>query len=610
MRRVFIVAMVLWCMSIGQAHSDSSGFLTFYIPPGPLRGVDTIPLDAMKVSDEEMQNLFILTDLYTQHIVDKGFPIPFLKGHAEHIRKSACKAYITQCSNHNDPLTTPFTFLAQYNPLPQNNDEAMVWLIREIKRRGGKIVTASGGIGSLLGFFLEVSLPFVVIKGIGNEDVDSFWEAGNGNFHAIRESVKEQRVIYTSSYVVDQGKPRRHKKATGCVGVEESCVYLPVNQMVSEGTSFQSPTLGAALASLLAVFPEYDPFDLVMLTNSCADRYPTLPGSGVVNVPCMIETICEEINSDSSACDIEQPEPISMELSVGVLENPPASSDILYAERSGVSTISGWVCDAEKVMIEINGVKQPAAYGTSRIDTEGVCGDEYNGFGLLFNWNNLGDGIHSVKAYADGVEFASTQVKVTTLGEEFLTGVADVVNIGSFGNQGNVFLRWVESTQNYAITDTDRLPAEVGYRSVKAVKAVLESPSLGSFQSGISTISGWVCDAEEIMIEIGGVKQPAAYGTSRIDTEGVCGDEYSGFGLLFNWNNLGDGIHSVKAYADGVEFASTQVKVTTLGEEFLTGVSRKIAEDTRGHSITVTPHHRVVLEWQETLQNFTIIGLY
>lgn len=53
---------------------------------------------------------------------------------------------------------------------------------------------------------------------------------------------------------------------------------------------------------------------------------------------------------------------------------------------------------------EISGQAQPARYGTKRSDTKAVCGDTYNGFELLLNWNLLGDGEHMVVAKADGVE--------------------------------------------------------------------------------------------------------------------------------------------------------------------------------------------------------------
>ena len=81
----------------------------------------------------------------------------------------------------------------------------------------------------------------------------------------------------------------------------------------------------------------------------------------------------------------------------------------------------------------------------------------------------------------------------------------------------------------------------------------LETPSPGSFQSGIGVICGWVCEAEEVVIEINGQPWQAAYGTARADTKARCGDINNGFGLLFNWNLLGDGVHTLVVRADGVE---------------------------------------------------------
>ena len=94
---------------------------------------------------------------------------------------------------------------------------------------------------------------------------------------------------------------------------------------------------------------------------------------------------------------------------------------------------------------------------------------------------------------------------------------------------------------------------------------------MDSFQSGIGVISGWTCEAEAVEIELNGARQMAAYGTERLDTADICGDTDNGFGLLFNWNLLGEGEHDVVAYVDGVEFGSATVTVTTLGAEFLRG---------------------------------------
>ena len=78
-----------------------------------------------------------------------------------------------------------------------------------------------------------------------------------------------------------------------------------------------------------------------------------------------------------------------------------------------------------------------AAYGTNRADTgRAVCGDTDNGFGLLLNWNMLGDGEHTVVAVVDGVELARATVTVTTLGEEFVQGAAGTCEVADFPTPG------------------------------------------------------------------------------------------------------------------------------------------------------------------------------
>ena len=134
---------------------------------------------------------------------------------------------------------------------------------------------------------------------------------------------------------------------------------------------------------------------------------------------------------------------------------------------------------------------------------------------------------------------------------------------------------------------------------------VLENSEPASFQSGIGLLSGWVCAAAVVELEInGGARLAAAYGTDRADTAPVCGDRSNGFGLLFNWNLLGDGIHTVRAVADGEEFGRATFTVTTLGVEFLQG--------TQGETVVAdfpSPGEAVRLIWQQAQQNFVLAPL-
>ena len=106
-------------------------------------------------------------------------------------------------------------------------------------------------------------------------------------------------------------------------------------------------------------------------------------------------------------------------------------------------------------------------------------------------------------------------------------------------------------------------------------QAVLENPSPGSSQSGIGIISGWACEAQAVVIELNGSPVQAAYGTPRGDTQPVCGDTDNGFSLLVNWNNLGDGQHTVRALADGLEFARHCARDHP-GGRFLAGSERYV----------------------------------
>ena len=279
----------------------------------------------------------------------------------------------------------------------------------------------------------------------------------------------------------------------------------------------------------------------------------------------------------------------------GFLENPGAASF-----QSGIGVISGWTCAAEAVEITLNGGPQEAAYGTERLDTESVCGDTDNGFGLLFNWNLLGEGEHEVVAVVDGVELDRATVTVTTLGAEFLREVTGTCTAADFPTMDEtVTLAWQQTQQNFVIVDG--MPPTGENRVGTPGVGYLENPGPNSFQSGIGVLSGWVCEGAEVVIELNGEPQPAAYGTERLDTEEACGDTANGFGLLFNWNLLGEGEHEVVAFVDGEELGRATVRVTTLGAEFLRGAEGEcVVEDFPMLGETVT------LEWQQNSQNFVI----
>lgn len=277
----------------------------------------------------------------------------------------------------------------------------------------------------------------------------------------------------------------------------------------------------------------------------------------------------------------------------GVLENPRPSSF-----QSGIGVVSGWVCNAKQIDIEVDGIRLQAGYGTSREDTRSACNDSNNGFGLLVNWNNLRNGTHTVRALADGQEFAVVTITVSTLGADFLTGIQGEFQVDDFPQPGTPsVLIWQESLQNFVFKGEQGNSGGTAGSNGRR----LENPALGSFQSGIGVVSGWVCEAQRIDIEFDGYRLQAAYGTPREDTRKICGDANNGFGLLVNWNNLKDGPHVVRAVADGQEFANATIVVKTLGQDFLRGVgkSQRLLNFPRTGMDTI-------IAWEQSLQNFVI----
>jgi len=135
-------------------------------------------------------------------------------------------------------------------------------------------------------------------------------------------------------------------------------------------------------------------------------------------------------------------------------------------------------------------------------------------------------------------------------------------------------------------------------------QAHLESPQSDSAESGIGLIRGWVCNADTIEVQINeGLRQRVAYGTTRSDTLAVCGDADNGFGYTVNWNNLGDGRHRLRAFADGLPFADVGFTVTTLGVDYLRGVSGEYALPNFPQ-----PGKTTTVRWAEPHQNFVIVG--
>ena len=140
---------------------------------------------------------------------------------------------------------------------------------------------------------------------------------------------------------------------------------------------------------------------------------------------------------------------------LGIFENPPPGT------VSGASLVSGWHCSAARIEIEYDGgpARVPAAMGTDRPDTVGVCGKRNNGFGLLVNWADLGAGVHTVRVYADGELMDTRTVTVVTYGPVFLDGRVATTTVPEFPDAGReVVLEWRPGLQSFVAKEVRNAP--------------------------------------------------------------------------------------------------------------------------------------------------------
>jgi hypothetical protein len=195
------------------------------------------------------------------------------------------------------------------------------------------------------------------------------------------------------------------------------------------------------------------------------------------------------------------------------------------------------MCNAQRIEIQVdNFARSPAGYGTSRGDTQGACGDSNNGFSLLINWNLFGDGVHTVRAFADGVQFASTTVTVVTFGSQFLRGESATCRVLQFPNSStDTVLTWQESLQNFTITET--------------------VPTQGGSSNYNGTWSGFTESA--IRVAEGGSNCGGADGSITISASDISGSFITDFGerLTLTGHISPDGYFNAQARHDGNFFS-------------------------------------------------------
>lgn len=139
--------------------------------------------------------------------------------------------------------------------------------------------------------------------------------------------------------------------------------------------------------------------------------------------------------------------------------------------------------------------------------------------------------------------------------------------------------------------------------------ATLENPAPHSGKTGVGLLSGWVCEANRLEVSFdGGPRKFVPYGSERVDTAGVCGDTDNGFGLLLNYNNLGEGAHTVTLYVDGEAETTRTFTVVTQGEPFIPGLA--VEGSGKYELIQLRNGIKAEVVWDEAAQDVTIVDYF
>ena len=258
-----------------------------------LPGIERIPLDRVSQTAKEMRGLWAATDHYSS--------VNGSRDHGRLIRRTSCWSYIVECDDPEATRSRPFSYFQNYSRsgvyeeidyadagLPAGSRHPNAWFKRELDNADVRLVSLSilpDGHG-LVGQYGN-ALDFLVVHSAGNENTDEFpVRPADTLYSGIRQAVNADKVVYVAGYTVDgRGDVVRHPHSSGCDAVSDACVWVPFTTPgIGSGTSFGSPRIAGALASVLAVFPNTTHQNLAKMLKTSVRKVSTLPnGLGVVD---------------------------------------------------------------------------------------------------------------------------------------------------------------------------------------------------------------------------------------------------------------------------------------------------------------------------------------
>lgn len=292
-------------------------------------GIDHLPIHEIKATNAELAEMVALME-YASVDDPEG-------SHARLVSKIACNSFVKACDNLGDPTAgdAPFSLVTPtLDPFPEFVAQQTDNLLEELQPTTKLVSLSVEPVYYTLVERFGDTLPFALVQASGNSGQDEFFHSlgvtedpdeeervgivfdpeyntyvhvdgtpvsplVSGMIWSIRAAASADKVLYVSGYENDIGGTVRHPNATGCVGVEDACVYAPFEFVLPprsrerprdiQGTSGSAPNVAMALTSVLAFFPETTGPDLIRLAKECADPEPGLSGLGVANFACMTE---------------------------------------------------------------------------------------------------------------------------------------------------------------------------------------------------------------------------------------------------------------------------------------------------------------------------------
>ena len=283
--------------------------------PLALPGIDQIPLDQVKVTNKEMQKMFVIADGVPEHALDVG--------------GFACESYITMppnCFDSNDRTgktrlldgtvqsrtgSAPFTELVDLNMTPMDIADPSQdivnnsWLEQTMRSMGTvKIANYSLAGAHALAHIGDGNLPYLIIHSAGNGSYNLPWfrdEFTLSERDMIRGTIAADKLIFIAGWDRDaSGNYIRDDHSNNCQGIDSGCLWVQFAfPDGGAGTSFSAPLFASALASVLAVFPDTSHQDLAKFGKSCAKKtgegiealLAQSGGLGVADFTCMGDVV-------------------------------------------------------------------------------------------------------------------------------------------------------------------------------------------------------------------------------------------------------------------------------------------------------------------------------